>query len=226
MIGGLFLLTNTIIQNTLTSTKPAPTPTNVLIPVGGKMTNTVIGEIRWNDQPIAGINVELTPERCGNKSISETVTDNLGSFTFDGISSGKYVVSVNGFGNGKKNPTYESSCYSWAFTLEFGNVSEQNRNLSKLDLILLSPTLNEKMPKQPTITWQPYTDSAWYTVTLVQRTPTFQQEFSDLKTTNTSLTLPRQLGDGLRYDGWVMAYNSRGTPIAITFIPLFIISGN
>jgi serine/threonine protein kinase len=186
---------------------------------------TVRGEIRWNDRPLAGMHVTLVFGGCFQAIVAETITDSSGEYRFeDVLAPAEYTIGLNGWRREEdQDPVFGVSCYSWPFELAAGKTASQDRDVSKLDLVLVKPTSGAVTGQTPTFEWKPYPGAASYTVELSKRQPSFANLF-EKETTETSLLTPGILGADASYDGILTAYNENGTEIAHTWIPEFWVS--
>ncbi len=207
--------------------KPTQTPTQTatlkptLIPSPTSSTiGTIAGQILWNNQPVVGIDVELIPDSCLMiPAIIVTKTDNTGHYWFDNVKPDDYVIGVNGYKSGNRNPIYETNCYSYSFQLKVGKHSQQDRSIKKLNLILLSPTKNSNIDSKATFKWQAYPEAAYYVISLFNRSSSSEPIYTDVNTTEATINL--RSGDS--YEGWIIAYNNNGTEIAEATIPQFTV---
>lgn len=191
----------------------------------------IVGRVTWNDLPIEGISVTLIDGHCDGITIAKTLTDSSGNYRFGNVEPGDYTIGINGFiwqddpGSVEKNPLYESSCYSYPFTLKENEESRQDRAITKLEFIVYPPSFGAPNIVIPTFSWEPYPDTSYYLISLFQREPSFKQVFVDARTISTSIISKEPLKSGNTYDGWVAAYNADGIEIARGFIYSFMLPG-
>jgi hypothetical protein len=148
--------------------------------------------------------------------VQKTVTDESGTYRFVGIPPGEYVLGVNGWHNSEAAiEPFQTSCSGRPYSLAARQAFQNDSTLIKKDLVVTGPAGTEiVLPPVPTFTWEAYPDAAYYEVSIFRREPSYEATIYGQRTTNTILQAPVELGVGMRYGGWVYAYNARGTPIA------------
>lgn len=184
---------------------------------GAQRSSAIDGAVTWNDEPVKGVVITLMQGGCFQPIVAVANTDESGSYRFGNLAPGEYTIGVNGFGAGgdfplERNPTFETSCYSWPFTLRSGETLAQNRQMVKKDLVILGPT-GDISDLSPTIAWKPYDNASYYLLSLFRQEPSFSQIVDNRRSVDTKLTLSETLDQGAAYSGWVIAYNANGTPI-------------
>lgn len=110
---------------------------------------------------------------------------------------------------------FRTSCSGRPYVLAAGQAYQHDITLIKTDLVVTGPAESEMvLPPVPTFAWEAYPDAAYYEISIFRREPSYEATIYEHRTTNTILQAPVELGVGMRYGGWVVAYNALGTPVA------------
>lgn len=163
---------------------------------------SVEGQIRWSNQPLTDITIELIKNGCARRvTIMQTVTDSLGNYRFENVEPGKYVLELNGLDYPDNHkPLFQATCGP-SFLVSDNERHREDRDILKTDLVVLNPAQSAISGSNPTFSWEPYPVATYYRVSLFRRSPSFQQIFLHEKTDHTSLLSPTTLEVDAQYDG-------------------------
>ncbi len=190
------------------------------------------GQVMWNDQPVAGADVEIgtgITTYLGvegktelNEPVYKAITDSKGYYLFANVEPGGYVRRVRAFGDwlypdGKLK--YEKSYIKAGQT-----VCLSTCHLVKDDLKLNTPAHGATVAQDKLVlTWEAYPGARHYTVRLIS-VYTTQLDFESGRTTETSYVHPQPLLNG-EYTWSICAYNQNSRLIASSGYSRFTITG-
>ena len=188
------------------------------------------GQILWNGEGAAGLEVRLCQEPSlfrgcsGAEYLTWSVED--GSFSFAGVPAGDYGLSVRVFNSDR----YLFVTSGLGVSVRIYHV-ENNRTLSigahsihKLDLQIKQPAHSAQIQQaRPSLEWVAYPDAAYYQVYLAPDSG--EAVLVNARSDEPRIDLPRDLMD-CEYRWKVSAFNSAGTRIAETAdYARFLVSG-
>jgi hypothetical protein len=212
---------------------PTPIPT----PNSGKC--NVWGQVMWNDQPVAGAEVEMGTGFIGVESVTpeliryypgetelcapvyKTITDSEGYYLFSNVAPGEYVRKVRAFGEEhypEGYPHYDTFRISAGETEYLGTFQ-----FAKHDLKLNTPADGATVAYDKLVlTWEVYPGAHDYEVLLSP--PDEASPESVGRTTETSYIYTQPLLNG-QCTWYIIAYNQNGHSIAYSDFHKFTITG-
>ncbi len=139
-------------------------------PASGK--GNVFGEIRWNGEGAAGLEVTLCADfssfsGCGSEPVTAE-TDGDGRYLFKDVDPGIYALSVRVFDTDDWLYISSGILSSAEFEVEADEtLIIEIQNIFKLDIKLLEPTNGSKiMGEEILLDWQDYPDADYYKVSM------------------------------------------------------------
>lgn len=193
--------------------------------------NIITGQIRWNDQPLEGINIVLFQGGCDENPYLLTITDSSGHYKFTNLEPGKYAIGVNGWAASEiditreSDPLYSIKCSGHRFTLEDGKVAGEDFDLKKTDFVIISPS-EAFVKEKPSFSWEKYPGASYYDVRIFKWEDARGSTIFVDRTIYTEHELSQSLEQGFKYSATITAYNANGTAIASKDIFMFQVTPN
>jgi hypothetical protein len=196
---------------------PTPTPYVYQGPKPNAGLGGVYGRLRWNGQPVEGVQVKLCDEIkfIGGCQGAEypTVTDANGAYIILNVPPGDYGLTYRAL----EADTWYFVTSGFLNTKNFEVKANQmvdvgDHHTVRLDVVILTPAEDERLTvARPVISWEPYPSAAYYALNL--HSDRGGVLVSSMKLTDTSFALNRDL-QSCGYSFNVEVYNSQGIMIA------------
>lgn len=181
----------------------------------------VAGLVLWNNEPVPQAAVWLC-ERFEGDCLGlyqyRANTDENGYFIFKNVTPGKYLVAINSFSTGWFVFYFDSDGNREQEVSSGGNLILNPWNIWKFNLVATLPKYGKDYSQtNPTFTWEPYPDAAYYLFSIYDEH--YDTVLEDVRVDGTEYTLEGATLVTCNYYWTVDAYNANDVKISATRAP-------